>query len=85
MIFGNPVVFDCGGVPCTLNVTTSPAATVTATFENETVSATADDSGVAVLVLDKEGVWTVTATDGNTTKTIEVDTAYTINETIELG
>ena len=46
-----------GGIPCTLTVTTSPNATVTATFEGTTLTATADSSGVATFVLEKEGVF----------------------------
>ena len=86
MIIGDPIIV-CGGdgIPCTLTITTTPGVTVTAVFGTTTIEATADDSGAVVLVLEKEGVWTVTATDGNTSKSIEVDTAYSINETIELG
>lgn len=85
MIFGNPVVFDTSGIPCTVTINTVPGVTLTATFGDKNVTTVADESGIAVLVLDKEGVWTVTATDGNTSNSIEVDTAYAINKTIEFS
>lgn len=67
-----------GGINCTLTISTVPNATVTATFENQTVTAIADVSGTAVLELSKEGVWTVTATYEGETVSTQVDTSFSV-------
>ncbi len=69
---------ESGGISCTLTISTVPNATVTATFENQTVTAIADVSGAAVLELPKEGVWTVTATYEGETTTKLVDTSFSV-------
>lgn len=63
-------LIETGGIPCTVTVTTAAGATVTATLEDSVVSATADENGMATLILEKEGVWTITSTlDGETVST----------------
>ena len=86
MILGDCVIFgDSGGIFCTLTVTTSPGAFVSAALGSKIVSATADKSGVAVLTLREEGIWTVTATDGELSKSADVDTTYQINKPLTLA
>ena len=67
-----------GGINCTLTISTVPNATVTATFENQTVTAVADVNGTAILELSKEGVWTVTATYEGETVSKEIDTSFAL-------
>lgn len=74
-----------GGIPFVVTVITSPYATATATLNSNTVSATADESGTAVLVLEEEGVWTISATDGATSISTEVDTAEGISVELPLA
>lgn len=71
-----------GGIPCTLTVTTEEGATVTATLENTSVSATANADGVAVLILEKEGTWIVSASLDGETKSTEVLVEYNIEKKI---
>ena len=68
------------GIECTLSITTSPGATVTATLGDKTVSAIADETGVAVLLLDTEGVWTVTAELNGDTRSTQIDTSLSAEE-----
>lgn len=72
MIIGNPVLTG-GSVACVLTITTSPGANVTAVLDKQTVAATANDSGIAVLRLRKEGTWTITASNGDSTKSVTVE------------
>lgn len=83
MIIGNPIIIG-GGIACTLTINTSPGATVTAVLDNLEITGTADDSGVVVLRLRKEGTWTITASDGSTTKTdtVVVDHKKVMNLTL---
>ena len=74
-----------GGINCTLTISTVPNATVTATFENQTVTAIADVSGTAVLELSKEGVWTVTATYEGETVSTQVDTSLSLETEIQFA
>ena len=60
------------GAPLQIIVTTSAGATVTATKGSKTVSGTADTSGNCTLTVDEIGTWTVTATEGSTTKTADI-------------
>ena len=60
------------GAPLQIIVTTSAGATVTATKDSKTVSGAADTSGNCTLTVDETGTWTVTATAGSTTKTVDV-------------
>lgn len=85
-ILGNPILLSGGGsgIPCTLTITTSPDATVIATLGNNIVSSTANSNGVAVLILEKEGTWTVEATDGVATNSIQVSTVYSLSGNIGL-
>ncbi len=71
-----------GGIPCTLIVKTSEGAVVTATLDGTTISATAGADGVATLVLEKEGVWTVSATLDGETKNTEVLVEHSIEESL---
>ena len=72
-----------GGINCTLTIFTVPNATVTATFENQTITAIADVSGAAVLELSKEGVWTVTATYEGETVSTQVDTSLSLETELQ--
>lgn len=69
---------ESGGIQCTLSISTTPNAAVTATFDGTTVSAKANVSGIATLELPKEGVWTVTATADGNSVSIQVNTAFSI-------
>ena len=61
---------ESGGIPCTLTVKTAEGALVEATLGSKKASATAGADGTAILVLEKEGLWTVSATlDGETMST----------------
>ena len=60
------------GAPLQIIVTTSAGATVTATKGSKTVSGTADTSGNCTLTVDETGTWTVTATAGSMTTTVDV-------------
>lgn len=75
MIVGNAVLIGGTNTSCFLTITTSPGANITAVLGDESVSAVADASGIAVLRLRKEGTWTVTAIDGSSTKSITVEVA----------
>lgn len=70
---------------CTLTVTTEPGANVSAVLGNKTLSTIADESGVAVLILREEGIWTITADNGALSKSAELDVTYQIDKTIPLG
>ena len=60
------------GAPLQIIVTTSAGAAVKAMKDSKTVSGTADASGNCTLTVDETGTWTVTATEGSTTKTVDV-------------
>ena len=77
------LLIENSGIPCTLTIFTVPNATVTATFENQTVTAIADVSGTAVLELSKEGVWTVTATYEGETVSTQVDTSLSLETELQ--
>ena len=53
-------------------VTTIAGAAVKAMKDSKTVSGTADASGNCTLTVDETGTWTVAATNGSTTKTVDV-------------
>ena len=74
-----------GGINCTLTISTVPNATVTATFENQTVTAVADVNGTAILELSKEGVWTVTASLNGETVSKEIDTSLALETEIQFA
>lgn len=76
---------ESGGIQCTLSISTTPNATVTATLDGTTVSAKADVSGIATLELPKEGVWTVTATADKNSVSIQVNTAFAITTKLEFA
>ena len=52
----------------TINVTTTPGATVTCVNGTVSLSATASSAGAASFVVPKTGTWTVTSTKGSLTK-----------------
>jgi hypothetical protein len=86
MILGKPIlVGGGGGIPCTYTLNTAAGASVVATFEGKTVTATADSNGIAVLTLEEEGVWTITATSDGESKSITVDTTHTIEGVLPLA
>ena len=74
------IIANVAGIPCFLKVETSLGAVVTATLENKSVSATANSKGIATLVLDKEGLWSVTATYEGETKSTEVLIEHNVEE-----
>lgn len=71
-----------GGIPCTLTVTTAEGALVEATLGSKKVSATAGADGTAILVLEKEGLWTVSATLDGETKSTEILVEHSIEESL---
>jgi hypothetical protein len=86
MILGDCIIFgDSNGIFCTLTVNTLPGAFVSAALGNKVVSATTNASGVAVLTLKKEGLWTVTATKEDFSKSAVVDITYNIDEDLTLA
>lgn len=60
------------GAPLQIIVTTIAGAAVKAMKDSKTVSGTADASGNCTLTVDETGTWTVAATNGSTTKTVDV-------------
>ena len=60
------------GAPLQIIVTTSAGAAVKAMKDSKTVSGTADASGNCTLTVDETGTWTVAATNGSTTKTVDI-------------
>ena len=71
-----------GGIPCTLTVTTAEGALVEATLGSKKVSATANADGTAILILNKEGLWTVLATLDGETKSTEILVEHSIEESL---
>jgi hypothetical protein len=81
MIIGKAITAGgSGGIPCTLTVTTAEGALVEATLGSKKVSTTANADGTATLILEKEGLWTVTATLDGETKSTEVLVEHNIEE-----
>lgn len=81
MIVGKAITAGgSGGIPCTLTVTTAEGAIVEATLGSKKVSATAGADGTAILVLEKEGVWTISATLDGETKSTEVLVEHNVEE-----
>ena len=73
---------ESGGIPCTLTVTTAEGALVKATLGSKEVSATAGTDGMAILILEKEGLWTVSATLDGETKSTEILVEHSIEESL---
>lgn len=83
MIIGKAITAGgSGGIKCKLNITTSPGAVVTATLGEKVVEAVADENGIAILILNKKGIWTVTATLDGMTITKEIDTSFSIEKNL---
>lgn len=83
MIIGKAITAGgSGGIPCTLTVTTAEGALVEATLGSKKVSATAGADGTAILVLEKEGLWTISATLDGETKSTEVLVEHSIEESL---
>lgn len=83
MIIGKAITAGgSGGIPCTLTVTTAEGALVEATLGSKEVSATANADGTAILVLEKEGLWTVSATLDGETKSTEILVEHSIEESL---
>lgn len=81
MIVGKAITAGgSGGIPCTLTVTTAEGALVEATLGSKKVSATAGADGTAILLLEKEGLWTISATLDGETKSTEVLVEHNIEE-----
>ena len=60
------------GAPLQIIVTTIAGAAVKAMKDSKTVSGTADASGICTLTVDETGIWRVAATNGSTTKTVDI-------------
>ena len=60
------------GASLQIIVTTSAGAAVKAMKDSKTVSGTADASGNCTLTVDETGTWRVAATNGSTTKTVDI-------------
>lgn len=73
---------ESGGIPCTLTVTTAEGALVEATLGSKKVSATAGADGKAILILEKEGLWTVSATLDGETKSTEILVEHNVEENL---
>ena len=73
---------ESGGIPCTLTVTTAEGALVEATLGSKKVSATAGTDGTAILILEKEGLWTISATLDGETKSTEILVEHSIEESL---
>ena len=73
---------ESGGIPCTLTVTTAEGALVEATLGSKKVSATANADGTAILILNKEGLWTVSATLDGETKSTEILVEHNVEENL---
>ena len=71
-----------GGIPCTLTVTTAEGALVEATLGSKKVSATAGADGTAILILNKEGLWTISATLDGETKSTEILVEHNVEESL---
>lgn len=85
MIIGNPIIIGGdSGIPCVVTITTAAGAEVTATLNDKTVSVIADESGIATLTLEEEGVWAVSASDGSATVSTEINTSLSYSESITL-
>lgn len=69
-------------IPCTLTVETAEGAAVIATLDGTTVSATAGTDGMAILILEKEGLWTISATYEGETKSTEILVEHNIEESL---
>ena len=83
MIIGKAITAGgSGGIPCTLTVTTAEGALVEATLGSKEVSATAGADGTAILILEKEGLWTVSATLDGETKSTEILVEHSIEESL---
>lgn len=81
MIIGKAITAGgSGGIPCTLTVTTAEGALVEATLESKKVSAMAGADGTAILVLEKEGLWTISATLDGETKSTEILVEHNVEE-----
>ena len=79
-IFSGAPLANVAGIPCFVTVETETGAIVDATFEDKIVSTVADNNGIAILILNREGTWNITATlDGETVNT-EVVVEHDINE-----
>ena len=73
---------ESGGIPCTLTVTTAEGALVEATLGSKKVSATAGADGTAILILEKEGLWTISATLDGETKSTEILVEHNVEENL---
>lgn len=83
MIIGKAITAGgSGGIPCTLTVTTAEGALVEATLGSKKVSTTAGADGTAILILEKEGLWTISATLDGETKSTEVLVEHNIEESL---
>lgn len=83
MIIGKAITAGgSGGIPCTLTVTTAEGALVKATLGSKEISATAGADGMAILILEKEGLWTISATLDGETKSTEILVEHSIEESL---
>ena len=76
------LLIESGGIPCTLTVATAEGALVEATLGSKKVSATAGADGTAILILNKEGLWTVSATLDGETKSTEILVEHNVEESL---
>ena len=88
-ILGNVISVGKGSgsdVSCVVKINTSPNATVTAYLGSNSITATANSTGLATLTLKKEGLWTITSTDGKSTNSVTLNVAfsYTVNQDCKL-
>lgn len=84
-VFSGAPLSNVSGVSCFLTVETSEGAVVTATLGEKVVEAVADENGFAILILNKEGIWTVTATYDGETVSKEVDTSLSVTANVKFA
>ena len=84
-IAGNEVpTLKGNGIGCVFTVSTAAGALVKAVLENTEVSGTANADGKVTFLLNKEGLWTVSATLDGETKSTEILVEHNIEESLTL-
>lgn len=74
------VTLKGNGIGCVLTVETAEGALVKAALGSKEISVTAGADGIAILVLEKEGLWTVSATLDGETKSTEILVEHNVEE-----
>lgn len=80
--FSGAPLSNVSGVSCFLTVETNGGALVRAVLGEKVFEAVADENGIAILILNKKGIWTVTATLDGMTITKEIDTSFSVEKNL---